>query len=141
VLISREIRRTIAPGFDRYSKALMPTMCCIISSGPMNRAKHDCACVTRLAGGALFRLCPSEELTMPNVLNLANATPFRPSGCGRNPGAHPHFVAGFADKTDVFRRPFAAPRRVIRGRRAFWQTPCHLATPLLITSFTRRELS
>ena len=42
-----EIHQTIAPGFDRYSKALMPTMCCIISSRPMSRAKRDCVCATR----------------------------------------------------------------------------------------------
>jgi predicted kinase len=34
-------------GFDRYSKAPMSTMCCIISSRPMNRAKCDCACAMR----------------------------------------------------------------------------------------------
>jgi hypothetical protein len=41
--------RTTVPGFDRYSKAPMPTMCCIISSRPMNRAKRDCACAMRLS--------------------------------------------------------------------------------------------
>ena len=35
--------------FDRYSKAPMPTMCCIISSRPMNRAKRDCACAMKLS--------------------------------------------------------------------------------------------
>ena|SRR5271165_2640357 len=47
-LTSQKMHRTIAPGFGRYSKAPMPIMCCIISSRPMNRAKRDCACVTRL---------------------------------------------------------------------------------------------
>src|SRR5580704_15096499 len=41
--------RTTVPGFDRYSKAPMPAMCCIISSRPMNRAKRDCACAMRLS--------------------------------------------------------------------------------------------
>jgi predicted kinase len=30
-------------------EAPMPTMCCIISSRPMNRAKRDCACAMRLS--------------------------------------------------------------------------------------------